>query len=155
MGIQCGNLADNGRPGAVLLAVIAGATAAFAARPPDPYDGLPVVEPAATNLSVQLVLPDFVEPGVAAEGCVAYSNLLSSAVVSAPVFTLDATDGTKFADGTEKLIVNAASNLPPGEKGEARFSFTALSNHTISLSIRDSNAPAALSSASPGSARLI
>ena len=52
MGIQCGNLADNGRPGAVLLAVIAGAAAAFAARPPDPYDGLPVVEPAATNLSV-------------------------------------------------------------------------------------------------------
>ena len=153
MGIQCGNLADNGRPGAVLLAVIAGAAAAFAARPPDPYDGLPVVEPAATNLSVQLVLPDFVEPGVAAEGRVAYSNLLSSAVVSAPVFTLDATDGTKFADGTDRLVVNAASNLTPGGKGEARFSFTALSSHKISLSIRDANAPAALSSASPEDAQ--
>ena len=68
MRIQCGNLAGNRRPGAVLFAVIAGAAAAFAARPPDPYDGLPVVEPAATNLSVQLILPDFVEPGVAAEG---------------------------------------------------------------------------------------
>ena len=148
MRIQCGNLAGNRRLGTVLFAAIAGAATAFAARPPDPYDGLPVAEPAATNLSVQLILPDFVEPGVAAEGRIAYSNLLSAAVVSSPTFTLDATGGTKFADGTERLVVNAASDLPPGAKGEARFSFTALSSHTISLSIRDSNAPAALSSAS-------
>lgn len=73
--------------------------------------------------------------------------------MSAPVFTLDATDGTKFADGTERLVVNAASNLTPGGKGEARFSFTALSSHKISLSIRDANAPAALSSASPEDAQ--
>ena len=136
MRITCGNL----------IAVFVTASA-FAARPPDPYDGLPIVEPAATNLSAQLVLPDVVEPGKSAQGKVAYSNLLSSAVVSAPTFTLAATDGAKFADGSEEIVLTTTENLPPGGNDEAGFSFTAQNSHKISLSIRDSNAPAALSSA--------
>ena len=80
MRITYGSIAENARICASVLVALVVAASAIAARPPDPYDGLPVIEPSATNLSVQLVLPNVVEPGAIAQGKIAYSKDRKSVV---------------------------------------------------------------------------
>ncbi|MBR1835870.1 MAG: hypothetical protein IJ783_01150, partial [Kiritimatiellae bacterium] len=128
-------------PAVLSLSLPLASAAAFAARPSDPWDGLPVVEPAATNLAVQLLLPDCVAPGETAVGRVAWSNLLSGAVVEAPAFTVEAAGGVRFAGDAASLPLAAASPVGPNSSGEAAFEFAADAANRLTLRMADSGAP--------------
>ncbi|MBR1870560.1 MAG: PKD domain-containing protein [Kiritimatiellae bacterium] len=119
--------------------IIAAAAYARAARPLDPYSGLDKIAPSVTNLAAHLVLPDFVQEGSTARGVVAYSNLLSTAVLDAPAFMV-------AVDGEPLPVASATAPLMPNASGEVEFSYIAGASHTVTLSMMDANAPARLES---------